>query len=102
VPQHDLLGLSWEARLPAAIALAFAPIFFANLIFAERFKTVGASTVAFGANLLGALVGGLLEYSALLVGYRALLLVTAVLYALAFVSGRVQLPARARSWSPGG
>jgi Spermine/spermidine synthase domain len=84
IPPHDLLQLSWGARLPAAIALAFAPIFFANLVFAERFREVGASTVAFGANLLGAMVGGLLEYTAIVVGYRSLLLLTAGLYAGAF------------------
>ena len=88
IPQHDLLRLTWELRLPAAIALAFAPVFVANLVFAGRFKEVASSTVAFGANLLGAMVGGVLEYSALLVGYRALLLVTAGLYACAFVFGR--------------
>ena len=48
--------------------LAFAPMFFANLVFAERFRDVGASTAAFGANLLGAMVGGVLEYAALIVG----------------------------------
>jgi SAM-dependent methyltransferase len=89
IPPHDLLRLAWGARLPAAIALAFAPIFFANLIFAERFRRVGASTVAFGANLLGAVVGGLLEYTAILVGYRSLLVVTAALYAGAFACGRL-------------
>jgi spermidine synthase len=89
VPQHDLLTLAWELRLPAAIALAFAPVFCANLLFAERFRAVASSTVAFGANLLGAMVGGVLEYSALLVGYRALLLVTAGLYACAFFFGQV-------------
>ena len=57
----------------AVIALAFTPIFIANLIFAERFKEAGSSAIAFGANLLGAMVGGVLEYSALLIGYRALL-----------------------------
>jgi len=88
VPQHDLLQLDWALRLPAAIALAFAPIFCANLLFAERFKDVGSSTVAFGANLLGAMVGGLLEYSSLLIGYRALLFVAAGLYVCAFASGR--------------
>jgi spermidine synthase len=88
VPPHDLLKLSWEARLPVAIALAFAPIFCANLLFAERFKEVGVSTVAFGANLLGAMVGGVLEYSALLVGYRALLVLAAGLYLCAFAFGR--------------
>jgi len=88
VPQHDLLKLSWELRLPAAIALAFAPIFCANLLFAERFKDVGSSTVAFAANLLGAMIGGLLEYASLIVGYRALLIVTALLYLCAFAFTR--------------
>jgi len=44
-----------------------------------------SSVVAFGANLLGAMVGGLLEYGALVVGYRGLLLVVAGLYSLAFL-----------------
>jgi SAM-dependent methyltransferase len=80
-----LLSLSVVPRFLAATAVAFAPVFVANLIFAERFRGVGSSVVAFGANLLGAMVGGLLEYGALLVGYRALLLVVAGLYSLAFV-----------------
>jgi hypothetical protein len=41
-------------------------------------------STAFGANLLGAMVGGCLEYMALLVGYPGLLLVAGVLYAGAF------------------
>ncbi|MGH2736454.1 MAG: spermidine synthase, partial [Actinomycetota bacterium] len=61
VPQQALLGLPIVARAVVAIALAFAPIFAANLIFAERFKNTAASTIAFGANLLGAMVGGVLE-----------------------------------------
>ena len=88
VPPHDLLRLSWELRLPVAITLAFAPIFCANLLFAERFKEVGTSTVAFGANLLGAMLGGVLEYSALVVGYRSLLILAAGLYLCAFAYGR--------------
>ena len=95
VPQDALLSLSWGLRLPAAIALAFAPIFCANLLFAERFKDVGVSTVAFAANLLGAMLGGILEYAALIVGYRALLVVTAGLYACAFAFGRDWLRAGA-------
>ena len=86
VPPHLLLGLTLVPRFVVAVLLAFIPIFIANLVFALRFKTVGSSTVAFGANLLGAMVGGLLEYSSLVVGYRTLLLVIAVLYALAFLS----------------
>ena len=45
-------------------------------------------TAAFGANLLGSLFGGTLEYLALLTGYQALLLVVAVLYVGACVAMR--------------
>ena len=41
--------------------------------------------MAFASNLLGAMVGGAVEYLALITGYQALLLVVAGLYALAYV-----------------
>ncbi len=88
VPQEDLLRLATVPRFFAAIALAFAPVFLANLIFAQRFRESASSATAFASNLLGAMVGGLLEYTSLVIGYRSLLLVVAVLYALAFVTGR--------------
>jgi hypothetical protein len=80
IPQSSLLSLSEVPRAAAAIALAFAPIFLANLIFAQRFKESETATMAFAANLLGAIVGGTLEYMALITGYRALLLLVAALY----------------------
>jgi len=86
VPQSSLLTLSPVPRFIAAVALAFAPIFLANLIFAQRFQDVGSSTTAFAANLLGAIVGGGLEYTALVTGYRFLLVVVAILYGLALVA----------------
>jgi hypothetical protein len=85
VPASSLLSLAPGARFAAGVTLAFAPIFLANLIFSERFREVGDSTVAFGANLLGAMVGGALEYLSLLVGFRSLLLVAALLYAAALL-----------------
>ena len=91
VRPEALLSLEPIPRFVAAIALAFAPVFLANLIFTQRFRDVGASTVAFGANLLGAMLGGVLEYGAIVVGYRNLLLLVAMLYALAFVTGRHHL-----------
>ena len=86
IPAESLLSLSPVMRLFFAGILAFLPIFIANLIFAERFRGEKDSTVAFGANILGAVLGGLLEYTALLVGYRSLLFIVAAAYALAFVS----------------
>ena len=85
VPPESLLRLSLLPRFLAASGLAFVPIFVANLVFAQRFKAVGSSNVAFAANLLGAMIGGVLEYSSLVIGYRALLPVIAGLYVMALV-----------------
>lgn len=85
VAPHTLLGLPFWPRLVAAILVYFTPIFAANLVFAQRFRDVEASNVGFGANLLGAMVGGLLEYTALITGYQTLALLVAVLYGLALV-----------------
>jgi hypothetical protein len=88
VPPDAPLGLPLVPRFLAACALAFAPIFIANLIFAQRFSGVEMTGNALAANLLGAIVGGVIEYAALITGYRFLLIVVGVLYALAFVSSR--------------
>jgi hypothetical protein len=61
-------------------------VFTANLVFAERFRETGSASTALGVNLLGAMLGGVLEYAALLVGYRALLVIAAVAYALALAA----------------
>jgi hypothetical protein len=86
VPQESLLQLEMVPRFLAGAALAFAPVFLANLIFAQRFAGVETSGVAFAANLLGAMVGGALEYISLATGYRFLLILVGVLYALAFLT----------------
>jgi spermidine synthase len=93
IPQDALLDLSLVPRFLAGVTIAFLPVFIANLLFAVRFKGVGSSTVAFGANLLGAMVGGALEYLALILGFNALLVVVAALYGLALLTGRRHLVA---------
>jgi SAM-dependent methyltransferase len=91
VPPDALLRFGPLPRFVLAVLLAGAPIFLANLAFSQRFKDVATSATAFGMNLLGAILGGALEYSALLVGYRALALLAAALYGLAFLFGRSHL-----------
>jgi hypothetical protein len=78
-------------RLVAAVVLAFAPIFFANLLFTSRFKDAANPTAAFAANLFGAMIGGCLEYLSLVTGYRLLLVVAALLYLAAVLIGQRQL-----------
>ena len=85
VPNASLLALPVLPRLAAAIALAFAPIFLANLAFAKRFAATENAPSAFGINVLGAMVGGCIEYVALVVGFRNLLIVAGLLYFAAFV-----------------
>jgi hypothetical protein len=80
-----LLGFPFWPRLVLATLLAFVPIYLANIAFAKRFAESADSQSAFGVNLLGAMVGGCLEYAALLTGYRNLLVVVGVLYLLAFL-----------------
>jgi hypothetical protein len=80
-----LLELSFAPRLIAAVLLAFIPIYLANIAFAKRFAASADSQSAFGINLLGAMVGGTLEYAALLTGYGNLLIVVALIYLAAFL-----------------
>jgi hypothetical protein len=92
VPPEALLIDPPIVRYVVASVLAFAPIFFANLVFTYSFRDTRAADTSFASNLLGAMVGGALEYISLLTGYRALLLLAGGLYALAMIlATRVRL-----------
>lgn len=91
IPPATLLELPVVPRFLAAVTIAFFPIFTANLVFTQRFRDTGHSMTAFGANLVGSMVGGILEYAALVTGYRNLLIVVAIAYGAAFLLGRKQL-----------
>jgi hypothetical protein len=83
-PEQLLLDPPWLRYLLAAV-VAFAPVFLANLIFTFSFRDTRIADMAFASNLLGAMVGGVIEYAALITGYRALLIAVAVLYGLAWL-----------------
>jgi hypothetical protein len=55
------------------------------LLFAMEFRAAESPSAALGANMLGAVVGGLLETLSLVIGMKALLLVAMALYVLAAV-----------------
>jgi SAM-dependent methyltransferase len=83
-PESLLLDPPW-LRYVLAAAVAFAPVFVANLVFTYSFRDTRTADMAFASNLLGAMVGGAMEYAALITGYRALLIFVAVLYGLAWL-----------------
>lgn len=84
-PLSRLLAIeSWGWRFVFAAALTFSPIFFANLIFSLVFRDQPVAEHLFGWNLLGATLGGMVEYSSLAVGYNNLALIVAACYTVAF------------------
>ena len=91
VPPSALLIGPPAIRYALASAVAFAPIFFSNLVFTRSFRDTRTADMAFASNLLGAAFGGALEYLSLVMGFRALLLVALGLYGLAFVAMRWQV-----------
>jgi hypothetical protein len=87
LPQEVFLSIGvLPLRYALASLVAFLPIFIANLVFAGSFKGTGSSAdVAFASNLIGIMVGGMLEYVSLLTGYQNLLLLVIVFYVLSAV-----------------
>ena len=80
VPADALFFDSLFARGAAAGVVYCSPVFFAGLIFISSFREGGFRAEAFGSNLVGSLVGGLLESLSYLIGIKALVIVAALLY----------------------
>jgi len=95
VPVERLVGSDPWLRLVLSVLYVGAPVFFASVCFALRFAARESPDVALGWNLLGAVAGGLLEFLAMALGFKALTLI-----ALAFYAGVVLL--RGRGGEPGG
>lgn len=64
------------------------PLFFASVVFSESLRRHGDIASCLYSNLMGAMVGGCLEYASLMVGFHALTWLTLGLYALALLTRR--------------
>jgi hypothetical protein len=83
--------VAFDSRLLTSLfygALVFSPVFFAGLLFSRSFRESSSAAADFGANLLGAVAGGVGEYLSLLAGYRVLLIIVAGCYLGAIVADR--------------
>jgi hypothetical protein len=90
--------VSFDSRAAESLfygVLVFSPVFCAGLLFSSSFKESSSTATDFGANLLGAMVGGVGEYLSLVTGYQFLLVLVAVCYVAA-------LATRARHHQQGG
>jgi hypothetical protein len=79
-PLREIVPASAALRVPFAIAVCGCPVLFAALAFASRYSRRASAEAAFGWNLLGAVMGGLVEFASMAIGLRALFLVAAGLY----------------------
>jgi spermidine synthase len=84
VPMDYFLGMGRTAQILGSSLLAFVPVLFAGVIFAVSFSKSAEPDLAFGANIAGAMFGGLAEYSSMLLGFQYLLFVAIAIYACSF------------------
>lgn len=67
-------------------ALTTLPMLFSGIVFIRSFASVPGKDKALGANLIGALIGALLQSVTFVTGIKALLLVVAALYVFALLT----------------
>lgn len=76
-------GRSISIVLPSVILSL--PLFFAGIIFADSFKKTKDVSRVFAYNLLGAILGGVIEYVSMLSGFSFLLFLAITMYFLSYV-----------------
>jgi len=89
-----LTDRQWVLSLPYGVRLAWAllvvplPIFFAGLIFSTTFRDAANPSAVFGANLIGATIGGFCEYLGMATGTHVLWWVVIGAYCASFLCVR--------------
>jgi hypothetical protein len=80
VPREGILQFDLGGRLLWALLAVPLPIFFAGIIFSTTFRDAASPSAAFGANLIGAMVGGFCEYLVMSIGNHLLSVLVIVAY----------------------
>jgi len=88
VPMQSLFFPNPWLKGLAALTVLCLPVYFAGIIFARSFAEVSFNSEALGSNLLGAVVGGVLESISFWTGLRALLLLSVLLYIFSAIALR--------------
>ena len=84
VPLDFFLGMNRTLQVVGSCLLVFTPVLFAGVIFATAFSRSREPDQDFGANVGGAMLGGLAEYSSTLLGFQYLTLLAVLFYALSW------------------
>lgn len=88
VPLNQLSNRDSISSLVAAILVIGLPFYFAGLVFSRAYAESIEPNKALGINILGAILGGCLEYSSVIIGTRDLVIISIILYGLAVAMSR--------------
>lgn len=92
IPLDTFLGWTATAQIAVSCLLVFLPITFAGVIFATTFARSSRPDRVFGANVAGALLGGIAENASVIIGLQYLLCVAVGFYLLSSGFGNRTLP----------
>ncbi|HEY6843494.1 MAG TPA: hypothetical protein VI391_04950 [Thermoanaerobaculia bacterium] len=87
-PVQSVVGLSAPVRLLFSLFFVGTPVFFASICFARLFAGEEETDLAFGWNVAGAVAGGLLEFTSMEFGLKAMTLIALAAYLVAFAFSR--------------
>jgi SAM-dependent methyltransferase len=82
----DLNGWPMTASQLVLTVVLTLPFLFSGVVFSTELARSSSVAAALSANLLGAMLGGLLEYNSMYFGFRSLYVFALVLYGLALLS----------------
>ena len=72
------------------IVLTF-PVFFSGLAFSKELLSYGSTANALSCNILGAIVGGLLEYNSMFFGFKFLYILAIIFYFMAYMTSNKRI-----------
>jgi spermine/spermidine synthase len=96
VPRESVLGFDLTGRMLWALLVVPLPVLFAGVVFSTTFRETAAPAAAFGANLIGAMLGGFCEYLAMAVGNHRL----SILVIIAYLGSLLTVTAARRAGRP--
>ncbi len=85
LPASSFLGQGYWIRTVGSSLVIALPILFAGIVFATLFSATKSIGFAFGSNLIGAVLGGFLEYGSMKIGLNNLYLVAGLFYLVSLV-----------------
>jgi hypothetical protein len=86
LPLQDFAGADFLTRLVLVGGATALPVFFSGFVFAHSFKRAADPAHALGSNVLGGVVGGIVEYTSMVMGLRFLFYLIAGFYALSILA----------------